>query len=326
MNGKSRANHGECLSDEYLTDYLEGVLDPVVRTAFESHLVACDECRGKLALFMRILREDVRPEEGVALQQLSELWAARKLQPVPVPRRWLPQYRHIAYAAAGIAALIAIAVFVARVTFESKPSIARQAAEALVASVRPFEPRIVGQPYMSIQEVTRNPEDPVPDALAAEMTENSADAYEVGRFFLLRKEYAKAIRHLKTAVADPKGVPADVHNDLGVAYLQSGPQNVVAAEAEFKDALQRNPTHAPALFKLTDAALWKEFQHRFHKTILTFVMRILWNAFRNDCLEEACDLAQDIYLRMLDNNGRLLRSFKGDTDFSVKAFLSRAGR
>ncbi len=74
---------------------------------------------------------------------------------------------------------------------------------------------------------------------------------------------------------------------------------------------------------LTDAALWKEFQRRFHKTILTFVMRAMCNAFRTDCLKEACDIAQDVYLRMLDNNGRMLRSFKGDTDFSVKAFLSR---
>jgi RNA polymerase sigma factor (sigma-70 family) len=75
--------------------------------------------------------------------------------------------------------------------------------------------------------------------------------------------------------------------------------------------------------RLTDAALWREFQDRFHKTILTFVMRVMCNAFRNDCLEEACDITQDVYLRMLDNNGRMLRSFKGDTDFSVKAFLSR---
>jgi RNA polymerase sigma factor (sigma-70 family) len=75
--------------------------------------------------------------------------------------------------------------------------------------------------------------------------------------------------------------------------------------------------------RLTDAALWKEFQRRFHETVLTFVMRAMCNAFRNDCLEQACDMAQDVYLRMLDNNGRMLRSFKGDTDFSVKAFLSR---
>jgi len=75
--------------------------------------------------------------------------------------------------------------------------------------------------------------------------------------------------------------------------------------------------------RLTDSFLWKEFQNRFHKTIMTFVMRVMWNRFRSDCLEEACDLVQDVYLRMLDNNGRVLRSFKGEAEFSVKAFLAR---
>ena len=75
--------------------------------------------------------------------------------------------------------------------------------------------------------------------------------------------------------------------------------------------------------RLTDQALWKEFQNRFHKTILTFVTRTMWNRFRNDCLEQACDVAQDVYMRLLDGDGHLLRTFKGETDFAVKAFLSR---
>jgi RNA polymerase sigma factor (sigma-70 family) len=75
--------------------------------------------------------------------------------------------------------------------------------------------------------------------------------------------------------------------------------------------------------RMTDPILWKQFQDRFHKTILTLVMRVMWNRFRNDCLDEACDLVQDVYMRMLDDNGRMLRSFRGDADFSVKAFLAR---
>ena len=75
--------------------------------------------------------------------------------------------------------------------------------------------------------------------------------------------------------------------------------------------------------RMTDPVLWKQFQDRFHKTIMTFIMRVMWNRFRNDCLEEACDLVQDVYLRLLDDNGRVLRSFKGDADYSVKAFLAR---
>jgi len=251
LNRQSAANHGECLSDECLTDYLEGSLDLVVRSAFESHLVACDDCREKLALFMRVLREETQPHEEAALQQLDDLWAARKLHPVPAPRRRKP-FPKIVFSIAGIAALFIIAFFVGKSSLGSKPSVAKQAVDAVVSHRRPFEPRVVGQDYMAVQEVTRSAEDPaVPDVLVAKMTEDSAVAYEVGRYFLLvKKEYAKAIKHLKTAVSDPKGVPADVHNDLGVAYLQSGPANFADAEAEFKNALETSPTHEPALFNL----------------------------------------------------------------------------
>jgi len=199
---------------------------------------------------MRVLREDVQVKEEATLVQLDELWSARKLRPVPVSRRWMPRARTIRYAA-GIAALFVVALVSGKLWFGSEPSYATQAAEALVANLRPFEARVVGQPYMAVQEVTRAPQLTVPDLLAGRMTEDSADAYEVGRYFLLKKEYAKAIKHLKTAVADPRGVPADVHNDLGVAYLQSGPANAAAAEEEFKVALERSPTHAPALFNLS---------------------------------------------------------------------------
>jgi tetratricopeptide (TPR) repeat protein len=251
LNRKSAANHGDCLSHECLTDYLEGSLDPVVRSAFESHLIACDDCRENLALFMRVLREGVHPHEEAPLQQLDNVWAARKIQPVPAPRRGR-LFRRIAYAIAGIAALFLIALFVGKFSLGSKPSVAEQAVAALVERVRPFEPRVVGQSYMAVQEVTRGAEDPVRDVLAAKVTEDPTLAYEVGRYFLLvTKEYDKAIKHLKTAVAAPKGAPADVHNDLGVAYLQSGPANLEDAEVEFKNALELSPTHAPALFNLS---------------------------------------------------------------------------
>ncbi len=223
MNGKSATDHGECLSDESSTDYLEGRLDSVVRIAFESHLVVCDKCRDNLAMFMRILREDVRPEEDVPLQQLSDPVVGAEAAAGPRVEALNPERWRRVYAFGGLAALFLMAFFAGEFLFGPRPSVALQAADALLARDRPFEPRVVGQPYMPIREITRSAEDPVvPDGLAAEMTESSAASYEIGRYYLLKKEYAKAIKHLKTAVADPKGVPPRVHNDLGVAYLQSG--------------------------------------------------------------------------------------------------------
>jgi DNA-directed RNA polymerase specialized sigma24 family protein len=35
------------------------------------------------------------------------------------------------------------------------------------------------------------------------------------------------------------------------------------------------------------------------------------------------DLAQEMYLRLVQHDGRILRSFRGDSDFSVRAFLAR---
>jgi tetratricopeptide (TPR) repeat protein len=250
VKGKSATRHGDCLSEECLTDYLEGTLDPVVRGACEAHLITCDPCRESLALFMKVLSEETSPEEELALQQLSKMLEERNLGPVLAPaRRVLP--KKLVYAVAGVAALLLTAVLVGRMPFGSAPSTPTQIVDALANGIRPFEPRIVGQRYREIQEVTRGPENLVPDILVTQMTESSAESYEIGRLYLLRKEYGKAIKYLKTAVADPKGVPADVHNDLGVAYLESGEGTFGAAEAEFKNALSLELAHAPALFNLS---------------------------------------------------------------------------
>jgi tetratricopeptide (TPR) repeat protein len=252
VKGKSATRHGDCLSEECLSDYLEGTLDPVVKGACEAHLITCDPCRENLGLFMKVLRDETTPEEDAALQELSAMLEQRNLRPVPVTKRWAFPSKHLAYGAAGIAALVLAAVFISRMPSGStSASSPKQIVAALADSIRPFEPRIVGQRYLEVQESTRSPENLVPDALVSHMTDSSAESYTVGRFFLLRKEYGRAIKYLKEAAADPKGVPADVHNDLGVAYLESGIDTFAAAEAEFKDALRLSPSHAPALFNLS---------------------------------------------------------------------------
>jgi len=199
---------------------------------------------------MRVLREDVTPEEEVTLRQLSAIWEQRNLKPVPLQRRSRLSLKYLIYPA-GIAAALLLAFGLGWHPLAPAPSKVAEFTKKLADSVRPFEPRIVGQRYLEIEETTRSPKDIVPDLLAEEMTEKSAESYEVGRYFLLKREYAKAIKHLKTAVADPNGVPANVHNDLGVAYLESGREHLVEAEAEFKEALNLNHVHKPAIFNLS---------------------------------------------------------------------------
>ena len=76
--------------------------------------------------------------------------------------------------------------------------------------------------------------------------------------------------------------------------------------------------------KLTDRTLWTKFQDRFQGLIFLYLLRAL--RFRNmdeDASGVVPDLAQEVYLRLVQHNGRVLRSFKGTTDFSVMAFLAK---
>src|SRR5215831_7161981 len=77
--------------------------------------------------------------------------------------------------------------------------------------------------------------------------------------------------------------------------------------------------------KLGDRALWELFQERFQKLIFLYLMRALkFHSKRDDVTELIPELAQDVYLRLVQNKGSMLRTFRGDSDVSVAAFLARA--
>src|SRR6266705_3585981 len=76
--------------------------------------------------------------------------------------------------------------------------------------------------------------------------------------------------------------------------------------------------------KLTDRALWTQFQERFQGLIFKYLMRALrLNRIQDDAADLVPDLAQEVYLRLVQYDGRILRSFRGTTEFSVMAFLAR---
>jgi len=249
VNGDSTAKNGDCLSDEILTDYLEGTLSPIAKSACEAHLISCDPCRQSLALFMKVLREDLTSKEEVAVQKLTEACESRSLQVVRAKPSASRTPRWLVYAVVSSAAALILA-FSAGYFLRSTPP-ASEITQALLAQARPFEPRIAGQPYRVADEVTRGPADAGKfSALAAEMAQRAAQAYEMGQFFLIEKQYADAIQYLRLAARDTSAT-ADVHNDLGVAYLQNGEETFGLAETEFKTALMKNPNHASATFNLS---------------------------------------------------------------------------
>src|SRR3989442_14303442 len=76
--------------------------------------------------------------------------------------------------------------------------------------------------------------------------------------------------------------------------------------------------------KLTDRALWTKFQERFQGLIFLYLLRALrYRSMKDDAADIVPALAQDVYLRLVQNDGRILRSFRGSTEFSVMDFLSR---
>src|SRR6185295_18610251 len=76
--------------------------------------------------------------------------------------------------------------------------------------------------------------------------------------------------------------------------------------------------------KLTDRALWAKFQERFQGLIFLYLLRALrLRNIQEDAAGIVPDLAQEVYMKLVQHDGRILRSFRGETEFSVMAFLAK---
>jgi tetratricopeptide (TPR) repeat protein len=201
---------------------------------------------------MRLLQPEVTAEEAVTLTAIEAEWEKRKPGNKPVlPRKVTLTGILVAFAAIAAAILIAIAVgrFFQESTIE--PTSADEVVRLLLTQSRPFESRLAGQPHQSIR-TTRGPASPEASysLLANQMARLSANSHEMGRFYLLQKDFGRAIPYLKIAEQEV-GARAPVHNDLGVAYLESGDMSQIEkAKEEFLHALQAQPRFADAAFNL----------------------------------------------------------------------------
>jgi len=247
VNGK---DHGQCLTEETLTEYLEGGLDPAIKAASEAHLVTCDECRTKLGYFMRILEPEMTGKEVSLLQAVTAEWDKKK-------RKYKTQRRTGMFPtflmAVAVVSVLIIGVVATRFLMErpAEPKSAGEVVQLLLAQSRPFESRLSREPRLPILR-TRGTDDPGASygLLAAEMTRLSANSHEMGRFYLLQKDFNRAIPYLEIAEGEV-GANSEVHNDLGVGYLESGNSELKdKARLEFQHALESNPSFAPAIFNL----------------------------------------------------------------------------
>jgi len=242
--------HGQCLTDETITEYLEGNLEPPVKAASEVHLVSCEKCRELLAFFMRVLQPEISSEEAVALEAISVEWDKRKASAAPPQRKSVFQRWVVPFAAVAAAVLVAVSVWLVREQ-SVEPKSAIEVVRLLLEQNRPFEARMTGQTHRPIVR-TRGAKDSGVSygLLAGEMSRLAANSYEMGRFHLLQKDFVQAIPYLETAEREA-GAIASVHNDLGVAYLESGNRvQFEMAEAQFLRALQQDGALAAAAFNL----------------------------------------------------------------------------
>jgi len=266
------SDHGQCLADETLTEYLEGTLDPAVKAASEVHLIGCDECRNQLAFFMRVLRPEVTSEETAALEAIAAQWHDRKGgKTLPQRRRtWLSSRFPMVATVAAILVIGLLSIWIVRQR-PSEPRTAGEVVQLLLGQSRPFESRMSGQPHHPIVR-TRGSDDAGVSygLLAGEMTRLSASSHDMGRFYLLQKDFKRAIPYLEMAEGEV-GASSEVHNDLGVAYLETGDGALLGrAGEEFQHALQQDKSFTAAAFNLalfyerTNAtaqaeAQWKRF-------------------------------------------------------------------
>ena len=246
MNSQKDTLGGECLTDDLISGYLEGTLTPVVKAACEVHLVGCDRCRVNLATLMRLLRTEVGRDESAETELAVAEWDRRI---VAKPRRgWATGTWKRVYSVFGIAAIVVLAVFVSRLPFR-QPT-AEDLVQEYLHKNRPFNAQMSSQPYLELA-ATRNPGvRPSYEGLAEEMVNRSADAYRMGRLHLANRNFDSAVPLLEKA-SQASGAASEVHNDLGVAYLQRAQGgDFERARREFELALRADDTFKPAVFNL----------------------------------------------------------------------------
>jgi hypothetical protein len=285
VKATDHGRHGQCLTEETLTEYLEGVLDPALKAASEVHLIACDECRSRLVFFMRVLEKEVVAEESQALQAINYQWDKGK------SKRRMPRRASVAWLFGLVAAaVLLVGILSIRLVTDrqAEPKTAGEIVQLLLTKNRPFESRMANEPHIPILR-TRGVEDPgvAYSLLAGEMTRRSADSHQMGRFYLLQKDFARATPYLDIAEREVGAGPA-VHNDLGVALLESGDAaRLSTAGREFEHALAIDPQFASAVFNL---AL---FYERMNEPVLAAAQ---WNRYIE--LDPKSDWAKEAQVRL----------------------------
>jgi tetratricopeptide (TPR) repeat protein len=235
-----------------LSNYLTGVLPEQDLRHCERHLLDCDDCRGDLALLLRVLDGNPSTEEMAIIDSVDRV---ERKSAVPnralVPSlslsgrfwRWAAPAWKLAAVSIGVIIVAAATLVFVRDGSEN--------AQHGGATQRTFEARYSGQPYSEFIHTRTGSTEDHPVVGEDELKRLSQNRYEVGRFYLQHDDFGNAVAQLEEA-KQKQPFSAEISNDLGVAYLESGAEGALQkALGEFQRALQFNPRYQPALFNMS---------------------------------------------------------------------------
>lgn len=242
----SADNDMDHCDSQVLNRFVGGRLDGDEVRACEAHLAHCDGCRKRIAVLLRILQPELLPEEIQTLDITEE--RLREHNPGFPGRTGLLSRRSWAFFSGWRLAMSMAAVLTAAGIGLLSMRLERSSDPAWPE--RTFEARVSGQPYSQLLR-TRARFGSGDSQSQDERTDNlTGSSFEVGRWYLREGSFVRAVERLLLAEKEHPD-SAEVHNDLGVAYLESGGEgSLEKALGEFEEALQRNPKYEPALFNL----------------------------------------------------------------------------
>ncbi|MBV9925257.1 MAG: CHAT domain-containing protein [Acidobacteria bacterium] len=257
--------HARLVEDELIEDYQRGALGPRERGLFESHFLSTPKRRRKL-LFVRRMSELAAATPAAAPRPVF------RLGPLAVPR----------WAAAALAAcvlLVAGAAVWRAYFYRPATEEALLALRAAYRERRPLETRISGLDYAPFPETrgAAEPGDPRARDLSAALILRAAadrptveELHNVGRLYLTRREFDKALTAFEQALAvDDKD--ARLHNDMGVALFEKGKLELAEQSGRAEATLARSLEHLQRATELDDSLL----EARFNRALVYTAMRLL---------------------------------------------------
>ncbi len=254
------------IEDELIEDYARGALNASERKQFETHFLATPRRRRKLMLVRGLRKYSSELDQPDVVGQPRASW----FNLITIPR-W-------SVVAVSVLALVAVIVVWRTSLRNSDLDKGLLALNDAYKSYRPIEARVTGLPH-ALFSVTRGPDAASSQALdrsaallqGAVADDASAESlHALGRFYLLQKDFDKAILRFDEALKQRPDDPR-IHSDLGAALLEKGKlERLNDPSGRSETTLARSLEELTRALQLNDSLL----DARFNRALLYEEMKL----------------------------------------------------